>query len=85
MIGTSSIRRRALIKSAYGDKLTLKDIRGNLNTRLAKLDSKQYDAIVLAKVGLQRLGEYSVREQKVTLITYNYYYYKLKYSDMIFF
>ncbi len=55
VIGTSSLRRLAQLRHHY-PHLEFKDIRGNLNTRLAKLDEGQYDAIILAVAGLQRLG-----------------------------
>ncbi len=55
IVGTSSLRRLAQLKSCY-PHLTFRDIRGNLNTRLRKLDEGQYDAIVLAVAGLKRLG-----------------------------
>lgn len=55
IIGTSSLRRLAQLRHHY-PHLTFKDIRGNLNTRLAKLDDGQYDAIILAVAGLERLG-----------------------------
>ncbi len=54
-VGTSSLRRQALLRAARPD-LQLLDLRGNVNTRLAKLDSGHYDAIVLACAGLERLG-----------------------------
>lgn len=54
-IGTSSLRRQAQIRALRPD-LELVDLRGNVNTRLAKLDAGQYDAIILACAGLQRLG-----------------------------
>ena len=54
VIGTSSLRRLAQLRHHY-PHLRFKDIRGNLNTRLQKLDSGDYDAIVLAAAGLQRL------------------------------
>ena len=54
VIGTSSLRRLAQLRHHY-PHLEFKDIRGNVNTRLAKLDSGDYDAIVLAVAGLQRL------------------------------
>ena len=54
VIGTSSLRRLAQLRNHYPD-LTFKDIRGNLNTRLRKLDEGGYDAIILAVAGLQRL------------------------------
>jgi hydroxymethylbilane synthase len=54
-VGTSSLRRRAQLRAARPDVEVL-DLRGNLNTRLAKLDSAAYDAIVLAAAGVLRLG-----------------------------
>ena len=54
-VGTSSLRRQALLRAARAD-LAIIDLRGNVNTRLAKLDAGQYDAIVLACAGLERLG-----------------------------
>ncbi|MBD9369972.1 hydroxymethylbilane synthase [Xanthomonas sp. XNM01] len=55
VVGTSSLRRQALLRALRPD-LQLRDLRGNVNTRLAKLDAGEYDAIVLACAGLQRLG-----------------------------
>jgi hydroxymethylbilane synthase len=54
-VGTSSVRRRCLLSLVRPD-LEILDLRGNVNTRLAKLDSGNYDAIILATAGLQRLG-----------------------------
>ncbi len=54
-VGTSSLRRRAQLLCARPD-LTMLDLRGNVNTRLRKLDEGEYDAIVLAVAGLKRLG-----------------------------
>lgn len=54
VIGTSSLRRLAQLRHHY-PHFTFKDIRGNLNTRLQKLDSGEYDAIILAVAGLRRL------------------------------
>jgi len=54
-VGTSSLRRAAQLRSMRPD-LALESIRGNLDTRLRKLDEGQYDAIVLAAAGLRRLG-----------------------------
>lgn len=53
-IGTSSLRRKSQIAKIRGD-LVISDLRGNLDTRLRKLDEKQYDAIILAAAGLNRL------------------------------
>ena len=54
VIGTSSLRRLAQLRHHY-PHLVFKDIRGNLNTRLAKLDAGDYDGIILAVAGLKRL------------------------------
>ncbi len=54
-VGTSSLRRRAQLARLRPD-LVIEDLRGNLDTRLRKLDEKQYDAIILASAGLNRLG-----------------------------
>lgn len=54
-VGTSSLRRQAQLRALRPD-LELLDLRGNVNTRLAKLDAGNYDAIILACAGLERLG-----------------------------
>jgi hydroxymethylbilane synthase len=54
-VGTSSLRRAAQLRSMRPD-LQISDVRGNLDTRLRKLDEGKYDAIVLASAGLRRLG-----------------------------
>lgn len=54
-VGTSSLRRRGQLLNLRPD-LKVSDLRGNVNTRLAKLDDGQYDAIILACAGLFRLG-----------------------------
>ena len=54
VVGTSSQRRVAQLKSLRGD-VVVKDIRGNVDTRLRKLDEGQYDALILASAGLRRL------------------------------
>ena len=54
-VGTSSLRRRAQLL-ALRDDLVIDDLRGNVNSRLAKLDAGDYAAILLACAGLQRLG-----------------------------
>ncbi len=53
-VGTSSLRRQALLAAKYPN-IELLDLRGNVGTRLSKLDDKHYDAIILAAAGLQRL------------------------------
>jgi hydroxymethylbilane synthase len=55
VVGTSSLRRSCQLKFSRPD-LVIKDLRGNVNTRLAKLDDGQFDAIILAAAGLKRLG-----------------------------
>jgi hydroxymethylbilane synthase len=55
VVGTSSLRRIVLLRSLRPD-LKIEPLRGNLDTRLRKLDDGQYDAIVLAAAGLKRLG-----------------------------
>jgi hydroxymethylbilane synthase len=54
-VGTSSLRRIVLLRALRPD-LRIEPLRGNLDTRLRKLDDGQYDAIVLAAAGLKRLG-----------------------------
>jgi hydroxymethylbilane synthase len=54
-IGTSSLRRQSQLLALRPD-LVVMDLRGNVNTRLRKLDEGQYDAIILACAGLERLG-----------------------------
>jgi hydroxymethylbilane synthase len=55
VVGTSSLRRESLIRAAYPG-LRIEPLRGNVGTRLARLDEGRYDAIVLAAAGLRRLG-----------------------------
>jgi hydroxymethylbilane synthase len=55
IVGTSSLRRQALIAARY-PKLVIHPLRGNLDTRLGKLDKGEYAAIILAAAGLKRLG-----------------------------
>lgn len=55
IIGTDSIRRKALLLAERQD-LVVKSIRGNVDTRLKKLETEDYDAIVLAAAGLERIG-----------------------------
>jgi len=54
-VGTCSLRRQTQLKEARPD-IEILDLRGNVNTRLAKLDNGDYDAIILASAGLIRLG-----------------------------
>jgi hydroxymethylbilane synthase len=55
VVGTSSLRREAQLRARFAH-LKVTPLRGNLDTRLQKLDDGQYDAIVLAAAGLKRLG-----------------------------
>jgi hydroxymethylbilane synthase len=55
VIGTSSLRRLSQLKYLRPD-LSIKDLRGNVDTRLRKLDAGDYDAVILASAGLRRLG-----------------------------
>jgi hydroxymethylbilane synthase len=55
VVGTTSLRRRMQILQKRPD-LRVKDLRGNVNTRLRKLADGEYDAIILARIGLERLG-----------------------------
>jgi hydroxymethylbilane synthase len=54
-VGTGSLRRQAQLRHVRPD-LDVRDLRGNVDTRLRKVESGEYDAIVLAKAGLDRLG-----------------------------
>ena len=55
IVGTTSLRRRMAIKILRPD-IELKDLRGNINTRIKKLNNGEYDAIILAATGVQKLG-----------------------------
>ncbi len=62
-VGTSSLRRQCQLREAY-PQLEIVTLRGNVNTRLAKLDAGEFDAIILAVAGLKRLGmESRIRER----------------------
>lgn len=63
-VGTSSLRRKAQLLALRPD-LRILDLRGNVGTRMRKLDDGQYDAIVLAAAGLQRLGEHARIRQRL--------------------
>uniref|UniRef100_UPI0040560BDA hydroxymethylbilane synthase n=1 Tax=Candidatus Electrothrix sp. TaxID=2170559 RepID=UPI0040560BDA len=65
VIGTSSLRRKAQLSYLRPD-LEIRDLRGNLDTRLRKLDEGEYDAIILAGAGLNRLG---MQKRITTLFT----------------
>ncbi|KGX93464.1 porphobilinogen deaminase [Pontibacillus halophilus JSM 076056 = DSM 19796] len=55
VVGTSSLRRAAQIRAIRPD-ITIRSIRGNIDTRLRKLEEEDYDAIILATAGLKRMG-----------------------------
>jgi hydroxymethylbilane synthase len=55
VVGTSSVRRVAQVKAVRGD-LVVRSIRGNVDTRLRRLDAGEYDCLILAGAGLERLG-----------------------------
>src|SRR5574344_1036309 len=63
-VGTSSLRRKCQLRASRPD-LQILDLRGNVNSRLAKLDGGEYDAILLAAAGLKRLG---LQERITTLL-----------------
>ena len=63
-VGTSSLRRQCQLRASRPD-LQILDLRGNVNSRLAKLDGGEYDAILLAAAGLKRLG---LQERITTLL-----------------
>ena len=62
VVGTASLRRELMLRSKF-PHLVVKPVRGNVGTRLCKLDSGQYDALIMASAGLKRLGlEERIRE-----------------------
>lgn len=62
VVGTASLRRELMLRSKY-PHLVVKPVRGNVGTRLRKLDSGEYDALIMASAGLKRLGlEERIRE-----------------------
>jgi hydroxymethylbilane synthase len=64
VVGTSSLRRECQLRARRPD-LEIKFLRGNVNTRLRKLDAEEYDAIILASAGLMRLGFESRIAQRI--------------------
>jgi hydroxymethylbilane synthase len=68
-IGTSSLRRQCQLREAY-PHLEILTLRGNVNTRLSKLDAGEYEAILLAVAGVKRLGmEARIRERLDTSVS----------------
>ena len=61
-MGTSSLRRQAQLKAIRPD-LDIHPLRGNVDTRLRKLEQGEYDAIILASAGLKRLGKTELIKQ----------------------
>lgn len=70
IVGTGSLRRRGFIKKQY-PLVQIKDIRGNVDTRINKLINKEYDAIILAAAGLERLSLYNSGKYDVTPFEYS--------------
>lgn len=68
IIGTGSLRRRLNIRKLY-KKVSFKDIRGNVDTRLLKLENGEYDAVILAAAGLERLG---IETEKYNIVSFDY-------------
>lgn len=69
-VGTGSLRRRLNFKKLYPNA-TFKDIRGNVDTRLKKLENGEYDGIILAAAGLERLGYDSDNRFNLKYFYYN--------------
>lgn len=70
IVGTGSLRRQSFIKKIY-PLVCIKDIRGNVDTRLGKLMKGDYDAIILAAAGLERLSLYNSEKYDVTPFEYS--------------
>src|SRR5580704_7762632 len=64
-VGTSSLRRQAQLKAVRPD-LDIQPLRGNVDTRLAKLEAGEYDAVILAAAGLNRLGRTELIKQFIS-------------------
>lgn len=69
VVGTGSLRRRLNFKKLYPNAV-FKDIRGNVDTRLKKLENGEYDGIILAAAGLERLGYDSDKRFSLTYFDY---------------
>lgn len=65
VVGTSSLRRQCQLRALRPD-LVIRDLRGNVGTRLGRLDNNEYDAIILASAGLKRLGLEARIAQRLT-------------------
>lgn len=68
IVGTGSIRRKLNMSKIY-NKVAFKGIRGNVDTRLSKLENGEYDAVILAAAGLERLG---IETEKYNIISFDY-------------
>ena len=68
-VGSSSPRRQAIL-SHLGKKINVRELRGNINTRLKKLDEENFDAIVLAKAGLERMNLTHLITQSLDIDTF---------------
>lgn len=69
IVGTGSLRRRGFIKKQY-PLVQIKDIRGNVDTRINKLINKEYDGIILAAAGLERLSLYNSADYDIMPFEY---------------
>lgn len=70
IVGTGSVRRIRNMRNIYPD-VKFKDIRGNIDTRLKKLQNGEYDAVILAAAGLKRLGVFENCEYNIKAFDYN--------------
>lgn len=70
IVGTGSVRRIRNMRNIYPD-VKFKDIRGNIDTRLKKLQNGNYDAVILAAAGLKRLGLFENPEYNIKAFDYN--------------
>ncbi|MGN1456743.1 MAG: hydroxymethylbilane synthase, partial [Acutalibacteraceae bacterium] len=70
IVGTGSVRRIRNMRNIYPD-VKFKDIRGNIDTRLKKLQNGEYDAVILAAAGLKRLGLFENPEYNIKAFDYN--------------
>jgi hydroxymethylbilane synthase len=68
LVGTSSLRRQAQLKAVRPD-LEIQPLRGNVDTRLRKLDAGEYDAVILAAAGVKRLGKTDFVRQTIPVGT----------------
>jgi hydroxymethylbilane synthase len=69
ILGTSSLRRTAFLRH-YFDHIEVKDVRGNVDTRIAKMEAGEYDGLVLAYAGVKRMGLERYIVQKLNLSSF---------------